>query len=287
MTTEPTVTPTESAVAVGRSLGLRVERPVVLRDSLSLLVHLAPAPVLARVDLRPPLVRPTETLTDSLALAAYLAGEGLPVAPPVDEVDPGPHVGPGGWRLTLWRFFETINVAPDPRDVGRSLRAIHEAAAAYEGPMRQVGPLAEIRRLADAAESERPREVALLRRHADALQLPELPVQPLHGDAHLGNVLATTSGLRWVDWEESWRGPIAWDLACFEHRRRVFGELEEEIGTALSGYGAYDADAVAAYGWLITVYAAALGLVLSAGGLDLGEEARRRLAWLEAQRPRG
>ena len=35
------------------------------------------------------------------------------------------------------------------------------------------------------------------------VEVPVAPVQALHGDAHLGNVRLTASGLRWLDWEES------------------------------------------------------------------------------------
>jgi hypothetical protein len=70
-------------VAVGRRLGLAVDDPIVLKDSLNLLVWLRPAPVVARVQVRTGLVRRPEALADSLALARHLAEAGLPVSPPV------------------------------------------------------------------------------------------------------------------------------------------------------------------------------------------------------------
>jgi thiamine kinase-like enzyme len=50
-----------------------------------------------------------------------------------------------------------------------------------------------------------------------AAQIRELalPEQPLHGDAHRKNLLKTPQGLLWTDFEDSCRGPVAWDLACF------------------------------------------------------------------------
>ena len=38
-------------------------------------------------------------------------------------------------------------------------------------------------------------------------------VQPLHGDAHPGNVIATREGLVWIDFEDACLGPVEWDLA--------------------------------------------------------------------------
>jgi thiamine kinase-like enzyme len=39
-------------------------------------------------------------------------------------------------------------------------------------------------------------------------------VRVLHGDAHPGNLLWTANGLVWNDFEDTWRGPLGWDLAC-------------------------------------------------------------------------
>lgn len=37
--------------------------------------------------------------------------------------------------------------------------------------------------------------------------------RPLHGEPHLGNVLSTAAGPRWIDFEASCTGPLEWDLA--------------------------------------------------------------------------
>lgn len=277
------------AVAVGRSVGLRVDDPVVLSDNLNLIVELRPAPVVARVAVRTGLVRTADALGDSLHLAAFLAEEGLPVAPPVDEVDPGPHLGPlTGRPMTLWRRLVAPSpaVPADPSEAGRSLRAIHNASVRYTGPLRHLGPLEEISRLADMIEPRRPRDAARIRRLEAAIVLPDAPVQAVHGDAHLGNVHVGTAGQVWIDWEESWRGPIAWDLAALDHRRRVFDELHVEIGAAFGAYGEVDGDAIAAWAPAVALWALAWGTF---GAIELGEDisdnAKRRLRWLEQRLP--
>lgn len=269
------------AAAVGRGLGLTVDDPVIIKDSLNLLVWLRPSPVVARIQARTSLVRGPEALADSLALARFLADAGLPVSPPVEEIDPGPHVGATGRAMTLWRHLDVRDEPVDAVAAGRSLRRIHEVAATYDGPLRHVGPVAEIDRLAALLAPHQPDDAALLIRLRDAIAVPDGPVQAVHGDAHLGNAAMTSGGLCWLDWEESWRGPIAWDLACLEHQRRTFSERTSEIGRALASYGAYDADAVEAWLPVVALWAASWGLV---GGFD-GREgwidaARRRLAWL-------
>ena len=44
--------------------------------------------------------------------------------------------------------------------------------------------------------------------------LVEAPVQPLHADAHLGNVLNGPDGPLWNDWEDTCLGPVGWDAGC-------------------------------------------------------------------------
>lgn len=273
--------------SIGRSLGLRVEEPIVLKDSLNLLIWLRPSAVVARVQVRTGLVRDREVLADSLAFAAWLAAAGLPVSPPTNDVDPGPHVGATGRPMTLWRHLGIRDEDPDPAEAGRTLATIHAAAGGYDGPLRHVGPLEEIDRLAAVVADRRPDEAGCVRSLRARLRLPDLPVQAIHGDAHLGNVVLTDGGLAWLDWEESWRGPVAWDLAALDHRRRVLGELGPEIERALAGYGPFDRDAVDAWAPAVALWAAAWGIVGEAEGLAWGDNSRRRLAWLEENRPAG
>ena len=270
-----------NAVAVGRGLGLIVDDPEVLKDSLNLLVWLRPSPVVARIQVRTSLVRSPDAAADSLALARFLTDAGLPVSPPADDIDPGPHVGATGRSMTLWRRLDIRDEPPDPAAAGRSLRQLHEAMAAFDGPLRHVGPIEEIGRVVALLAPHRLDGARRIDELRSRLVLPDLPVQALHGDAHLNNVVTTADGIRWVDWEESWRGPIAWDLACLDHRRRTFGDRSDEIGRAIRAYGPYDRDAVDAWLPVVALWAAAWGLLGEADGLDWGPDARRRLDWVE------
>ncbi|MEU6712105.1 phosphotransferase [Nonomuraea sp. NPDC046802] len=60
-------------------------------------------------------------------------------------------------------------------------------------------------------------EADLLRASADELAPflaePDGRRQPLHGDAHPGNLIATRDGLKWIDFEDACLGPVEWDLA--------------------------------------------------------------------------
>ncbi|PBO18210.1 aminoglycoside phosphotransferase, partial [Streptomyces albidoflavus] len=75
-----------AAVAASRELGLTVTGPRVLHDLFSVVVHLAPSPVVARV----PVVLPPAETPEALArrrqgeldVAHWLDAQGTPVIPP-------------------------------------------------------------------------------------------------------------------------------------------------------------------------------------------------------------
>jgi Ser/Thr protein kinase RdoA (MazF antagonist) len=103
------------------------------------------------------------------------------------------------------------------------LRELHDAFATYDGELPTCDRLAEVRRLVDEPE---------LRALAD--RLPPLDGQPIHGDAHLRNVLWTAEGPLWSDLENICRGPREYDLACLLYRPLP------ENDAVLMGYGDHD-----------------------------------------------
>ena len=96
-----------AAVAVAEAHGIRCDLPEVVADGSNVLVHLKPAPVVARVATTTGLVRkPVEWwLTLDLAMAGYLAAQNFPVVRPSVEVPPGPHLH-DGLALSFWEFVE-------------------------------------------------------------------------------------------------------------------------------------------------------------------------------------
>lgn len=54
--------------------------------------------------------------------------------------------------------------------------------------------------------------------------LPRNELVPAHGDAHLGNLIASASGWLWMDFEDCSLMPPFWDLAAAVGRTFLFGE---------------------------------------------------------------
>jgi Ser/Thr protein kinase RdoA (MazF antagonist) len=238
-----------AAVEVAEQAGLRFDRPRVLRDGSNLLVHLQPAPVVARVATTTATVRAGDAwLAREVAVAGHLARLGVPVVSPSAVVAPGPHRH-DGQTLTFWEYAEELDAPMDARLAGRGLRECHEALADFDGDLPPMALLREAEELADrlspsAEDADMLRGAAArVRRRIDSLALP---LQAVHGDAHLGNVINTPRGPLWNDWEDTFLGPAAWDLGCLHASVRAFGQDPAPVAAAQAGYGEALADDVLA-----------------------------------------
>jgi aminoglycoside phosphotransferase (APT) family kinase protein len=213
----------EAVVAHARENGLRVEEPTVLNDLFSLMVHLKPAPVVARVATCMPKLRtPIEGwLEREIAVTTYLAEQGAPVVVPSQELPPGPHER-DGFPISFWTYVE-----PDPDrtptndDCSAMLVDLHTTLRAYPGelPMLCADDVPRGLKMSDrSANFLDESDADLLRASAERLrpiwEAPGGEVRPLHGDVHPGNLIAARGGeMMWIDFEDVCLGPPEWDLA--------------------------------------------------------------------------
>lgn len=206
-----------AAIAVAASLGLAADEVVVLSDSNRLVVRLMPCDMVARV-------APAAHFASAeleVELVARLARTNAPVAGLDGRVEQRVFER-DGFQIALWTHFEpvperTIRFA----DYGSALEQLHVG-------LRQIDVVAPhfLDRVSEIQHDVALRDVtpdlsyddrALL---ADTLRdLRQLivgrnaPEQLLHGEPHPWNLLDTTSGLRFIDFENAVRGPVEYDLA--------------------------------------------------------------------------
>lgn len=222
--------------------GLPVDDTRILRDSTNVLVHLAPAPVVARVPLTFTRLRPKAWFEQEVGLARFLAEAGAPVAPPSEVVDPGP-AEHDRLLVTFWSHVDHDSARFEPEAAGRSLRDLHSALANYDEPLPAYDRLDELDRALrsfppSSVVSEE--ELAALRAAHERLASPAPDGRrPLHGDSHFNNVLWSPEGPLWTDLENACAGPIEYDLACLLWRGAPGTEQ------AVEAYGSYDAELAA------------------------------------------
>jgi hypothetical protein len=229
-----------AAIGVARLHGLPADDPEVLSSRGNVLVHLRPAPVVARVATLTAWTRsePFRWLAREVAVAGYAAENGGPVVAPTALADPGPHWN-GGLAVSLWTFVPPSPERPEPAEFGAALARLHIAAAGFPAELPVLSPLrAQISDALAVLERERvlaPGVLAALRdRHAEILTVLDGIGRPeliLHGDAHPGNLLWSAAGWLWTDLEETCRGPRAFDLAVLVGRQGA-----AEAATALTAY---------------------------------------------------
>jgi hypothetical protein len=94
-----------AAQAVAREHGVACDEAVPLAAGSNVLVHLKPAPIVARVMTGTAVlhVDVEQWLAREVAVAAFLAERTDLVVPPSDLLPPGPHERDGLW-MTLWKF---------------------------------------------------------------------------------------------------------------------------------------------------------------------------------------
>lgn len=222
-----------AAVRVARRVGVLdadgPADPVVLHQGANLVVHLRPAPVVARVAHLTALVRRDAAahLALELDLARLASDQGADVVGPLAH-DAGVHHEPEG-PMTLWPLVPRLRSGRDAATAGRALAAFHRGVRAYPGWMpgpenvaadahRGVLLLARLGLLAtpEAVEiGERNREALVEMRSLLDDLATEDPARlvPLHGDPHGGNLLDVDGRATWWDLDDAWRGPAEWDLA--------------------------------------------------------------------------
>lgn len=211
-----------AATLVARNHGIKVDGPVVLADGYAVRVHLRPAPVVARVSTYTAILRDpiAPWLARELEVTSFLASQGAPVVPPSDLLPCMPFEQ-DGFGISFWTYVQQSTSEPPSAEVtGRMLGELHEAMRGYPGQLPFLAPaMSDIRSGLDRIQRNNllpPEDLDMLRRAADRL-VPRLeamtaPRQPLHGDAHPYNLIPTSRGPLWNDFEDVCFGPIAWDL---------------------------------------------------------------------------
>ena len=205
-----------AAMGVASSLNLAIDDVVVLHNSNKLTLRLLPHDIVARVAPAADQVARFE-----VEVAEQLAGSGCPVAALYPRAPTRPYER-GGFVITLWTYYESATPPEvSPADYAHALARLHAGMRTVTLPTPHfTDRVDEAHRLLltrdrtpELAEDDRELLDDTLRRLTSAVRERGAAEQLLHGEPHPGNVLATTEGPRFIDFETCCCGPVEFDVA--------------------------------------------------------------------------
>jgi thiamine kinase-like enzyme len=196
--------------------------------------------------------------------------------------------------MNFWQFVTATDAAPDPRSIGTSLHQCHAILKSFDEPLPALAILHESLTILEqraVIDALTPGDIVLLARHLQSSieTLRTCPQQALHGDAHMGNLLMTTHGLLWTDWEDAFAGPVEWDLASIIWNAKL---LENDQATTDAIIQAYESCGTAIDHQVLHQCLVARAAVMSTWYPILYpqpspqrlQKLRQRLDWLRTQR---
>jgi aminoglycoside phosphotransferase (APT) family kinase protein len=204
-----------AAMSTASALDLKSTNAIVLNDSNRLLLRLMPCDVVARVA---PMAYQDPLL--EVEVVQRLAKTDSPVAALEPRVVPRVYTH-DGFAVTLWTYYEPVPSRElPPADYAHALERLHAGMRKID-----VTTLHFMDRVADTQQGVASRDVTPELADADRELLGSTlrslrrsildrgaAEQLLHGEPHPANVLAIKNGPLFIDFENSVRGPVEFDL---------------------------------------------------------------------------
>jgi aminoglycoside phosphotransferase (APT) family kinase protein len=226
-----------------------------------------------------------------VAVARWLADQGFPAVRAYPGVEQPAEAA--GRPVTFWEFIDgrdgdRVDIAV----LAELLSWLHRLPHPEGFTLPADDPLGRVRRrLESAAVTEPDREFLLARLDAVEAQLPRLrfplPAGPVHGDAHVENLMITASGPVMIDFERfSWGHP-EWDLSMTATEYQTAGWwTREEYARFAAAYG-FDVTSWEGYPVLRAAHELKMTSWLAqnmAESRDAADEVAVRMATLRGQR---
>lgn len=206
-----------AATSVAAARDMAIDDAVVLSDSNRLVVRLMPCNVVARV-------APASHFASSeleVALVSQLAKTGSPVAGLDVRFEPSVVVR-DGFEIAMWTYFEPVpERAVPPAEYASALERLHVGLQRIDVAVPQVmdrvaatqRDVARREVTPDLSDGDRALLADSLRDLSGSIVARSAPEQLLHGEPHPWNLLDTNEGLLFIDFENTARGPVEYDLA--------------------------------------------------------------------------
>jgi hypothetical protein len=278
-----------AAIEAVSAHGIKPDRCEILQDGSTLVLRLTETLVARVVQDRDGPRHGTDWFARENAMAQHLTRHGAPVIPLHPDLPAGPHEHLG-YPMNFWEFVTRIDAESEPGEIGRTLRQCHEILRSFPEPLPPLGILSETVAILDDRPSGSDRELfpadtqSMLRdqitRSLDVLG--SVPAQPLHGDAHMGNLMNTTRGLLLTDWEDTFSGPVEWDVASLIWNAQILDKDHDKVRVILDAYGPVNENtlrqSLIARAAVITAW---YPILYPNPDADRQSKLKRRIEWLE------
>lgn len=206
-----------AAMSTAAEFDLAVDDAIVLNDSNRLVIRLTPCDIVARVT---PITH-FASAEQEVGLVKRLAQTDSPVAGLDARVEPRVFVH-DGFKITMWAYFEPARsrVLP-PAEYAKALARLHAGLRRIDVAMPHfMDRVADIQRdvasrdvTPDLADTDRALLADTLRDLRQSIVNRRGAEQLLHGEPHPFNILNTKNGPLFIDFENTARGPVEYDLA--------------------------------------------------------------------------
>ncbi len=222
-----------ASMSTASALALTVDDAIVLNDSNRLVLRLMPCDVVARVA---PMAHQGAQL--EVEVAQRLAETESPVCALEARVEPRVYER-DGFAVTLWTYYEPVPARElPPADYAHALERLHAGLRQIDVPTRHF-----MDRVVDTQQWVASRDVTpelpdadrellanTLRSLRESIVDRGAAEQLLHGEPHPGNVLSTKNGPLFIDFENSVRGPVEFDLAWVpEDVSKHYPDADQEL----------------------------------------------------------
>ena len=237
--------PVMAARDVLREHGIVPDRCEVLQNGNTLVLRLTETLVARIVQDRDGPRQGTEWFARENAIAHHLTQLQAPVIPLHPDLPAGPHEHMG-YPMNFWLYVHAIPEEPSPLEIGRTLKQCHEVMRSFADELPKLAIITEsLAILEQRALFPDPVQTMLQRILRESLDaLAPYPHQPLHGDAHMGNLMNTTRGLLWTDWEDTFAGPVEWDVASVIWNAQILDDDMKTVTQVREAYGSLDETAL-------------------------------------------
>ncbi|WP_195575570.1 phosphotransferase [Paenibacillus sp. 1001270B_150601_E10] len=221
-------------LSVVETIGLSEITPQVLGNGGNLIIHLAPYPIVARlanIVSKDEAGQAYKRLHRELHVARHLHFKNVPVLLPTELTDAGPYIVDGTW-MTLWTYVPPVQLQrPTP---GEAVKLVDDLSKAMKDFVGELPALGVWERTAQSAErlmrssDKRIHSLLTLFHKVDKqMRLETRFLIPCHGDAHARNLVPSSAGWLWTDFEDVSLMPLYWDQASYVGNLLLFNGLDE------------------------------------------------------------